>query len=56
EKVIRSADSLKIISKYGVGLDNIDIAAATERGIPVTFTPGANAAAVADLTVGLMLA
>lgn len=54
--VIRAADSLRVISKYGVGLDNIDIGAATEKGILVTFTPGANAGAVADLTIGLMLA
>ncbi len=53
---IRAADSLRAISKYGVGFDNIDIGAATERGIPVTVTSGANAASVADLTVGLMLA
>jgi len=55
-RVIQSAQSLKAISKYGVGVDNIDLPAATERGIPVTITPGANAASVADLTLGLMLA
>ncbi len=55
-KAILSARSLKVISKYGVGIDNIDVEAATERGILVTITPGANTTAVADLTVGLMLA
>jgi D-3-phosphoglycerate dehydrogenase len=55
-RVIQAADSLQAISKYGVGVDNIALAAATERGIPVTITPGANTTSVAELTVGLMLA
>ncbi len=53
---IRVCPTLKVISKHGVGVSNIDVAAATERGIPVYVTPGANAASVAELTVGLMLA
>jgi D-3-phosphoglycerate dehydrogenase len=55
ERVLERATRLKVISKYGVGLDNIDIAAATARKIPVAFTPGTNSAAVAELAFGLML-
>ncbi len=50
------ADRLRVIARYGVGLDNVDLAAARERGIVVTSTPGANAGAVAELTIALMLA
>lgn len=55
-RVIASARRLRVISKYGVGVDNIDLAAATRRGIVVTFTPGANTEAVADLTFGMLIA
>ena len=55
-KVLSHADSLKSIAKFGVGVDNIDIPAATERGICVSNVVGANGDAVADLTFGLMLA
>lgn len=54
--VIAAADRLKVIARYGVGFDRVDVAAATRRGIVVTNTPGANSAAVAELTIGLMLA
>ncbi|CAH0155268.1 NAD(P)-dependent oxidoreductase [Microbacterium sp. Bi121] len=47
---------LKIVARYGVGTEAVDLAAAADRGIPVTNTPGANADAVADHAVGLMLA
>ncbi len=50
------AQHLKVIARYGVGVDNVDLAAARERGIVVTNTPHANAVSVAELTVGLMLA
>lgn len=50
------APNLKIVARYGVGTEAVDLAAAASRGIPVTNTPGANADAVADHTVGLMLA
>ena len=56
KKVITSGKRLKVISKYGVGLDNVDLEAAKARGIIVTYTPGANTEAVADLAFGLMLA
>ena len=54
--VIAAADRLKLIARYGVGVDRVDLEAATRRGIAVSNTPGANSAAVAELTIGLMLA
>jgi D-3-phosphoglycerate dehydrogenase / 2-oxoglutarate reductase len=54
--VIAAADRLKVIVRYGVGFDRVDVAAATRRGIVVTNTPGVNSTAVAELTIGLMLA
>ncbi len=56
EKVIAAAQKVKIISKHGAGVDNIDMNAASSKGIVVTSAPGANSDAVADLTVGLFLA
>ena len=50
-----AAPRLRIIAKHGVGVDNIDIAAATARGIVVTTAPSANDQAVADLTLALLL-
>jgi D-3-phosphoglycerate dehydrogenase len=50
------ATRLKVIAKHGVGVDNIDVAAATARRIPVLWTPTANANAVAEHTMTLMLA
>ncbi len=47
---------LKVISKYGIGLDKIDVKAATELKIPVTFCPGVNHTTVAEHTFGLLLA
>ncbi len=52
---LEAADQLKVIARYGVGVDRVDLDAAAEMGIVVTNTPGANAASVAELTVGLML-
>jgi D-3-phosphoglycerate dehydrogenase len=54
--VIRSAKNLKVISKHGAGYNNVDVDAATERGIPVFYTPGANSQSVAELTIGLAMA
>ena len=51
--VIEVADKLKVIAKYGVGVDKIDVGAAARRNIPVTIAP--NQDAVADLAFGLML-
>ena len=54
--VIEAAGSLKVIARYGVGVDRVDVASATQKGIVVANTPGANSAAVAELAIGLMLA
>jgi len=53
---LAAAPKLKVIARYGVGYEAVDLAAAAARGIPVTNTPGANADAVADHALGLMLA
>ena len=55
-KAIETCPTLKVISKHGVGVSNIDVEAATRRGIPVYMTPGTNAQSVAELTLGLMFA
>ncbi|CAK1241792.1 phosphoglycerate dehydrogenase [Fructobacillus tropaeoli] len=47
--------NLKVIARHGVGYDNVDLQAASERGIAVTNTPGANAGAVAETAITLML-
>ena len=54
-KVIEKAKKLKVISRYGAGVDSVDLAAAKAKGIPVTNTPGANSQAVAELAFGHML-
>ncbi len=46
---------LRVVGKPGSGIDNVDVAAATERGIPVTHTPGMNADAVGEFAVGLLV-
>ena len=51
-----AAPRLRVVARYGVGYEAVDVPAATQRGITVTNTPGANSAAVADHAVGLMLA
>jgi D-3-phosphoglycerate dehydrogenase len=51
----KSLPRLRIIAKYGIGVDKIDVAAATEHGIPLTFTPGVNHTTVAEHCFGLML-
>ena len=54
-KLLQSASKLRVIGRAGVGVDNIDIDAATHSGIVVMNTPGANAVAVAELAIGLMI-
>jgi len=55
KEVIEGAPKLKIIARGGVGLDNINVNAAEEKGITVINTPGASANAVAELVIGHML-
>jgi D-3-phosphoglycerate dehydrogenase len=56
DALMEHAPKLRVVGRAGVGVDNIDADAATRRGIVVMNTPGANAVAVAELTIGLMLA
>jgi D-3-phosphoglycerate dehydrogenase len=52
----QSLPRLKVISKYGIGLDKVDVKAAAELKVPVTFCPGVNHTTVAEHVFGLMLA
>ena len=54
-ELMESAPNLKIISKHGVGVDNIDLEAAKELGIAVTTTPDANGLSVAEHAMALLL-
>lgn len=54
-EVLRAAGKLKLLHKWGVGVDNIDLAAARALGIRVARTTGSNALPVAEFTIGLML-
>ena len=56
EALLEHAPKLRVVGRAGVGVDNIDMEAATRHGIVVMNTPGANAVAVAELTIGLMIA
>ncbi|MFC2729903.1 MAG: phosphoglycerate dehydrogenase, partial [Centipeda sp. (in: firmicutes)] len=53
--VLARADKLKIIGRAGVGVDNIDVKAATERGIIVINSPGGNTIAATEHTMAMML-
>lgn len=55
-ELLEACDKLKVISNYAVGVDNVDVDAATERGIPVGYTPDVLTEATADATFALMLA
>lgn len=55
KELLEKATKLKVVAKHGVGVDNIDIEAASALGIAVTNAPGTNNDAVADLAFGLML-
>ena len=55
-RIIEAGKDLKVIGRAGVGVDNIDVAAAHERGIVVLKVPGGNAVAAAEHTIGLMFA
>lgn len=52
----KSLPRLKVVAKYGIGLDKVDVAAATDLKLPVTFCPGVNHTTVAEHTFGLLLA
>ncbi|MFN2195877.1 MAG: phosphoglycerate dehydrogenase [Anaerolineales bacterium] len=52
---LAAAGALQVVARYGVGVSNVDLEAARQRGIVVTNTPGANAKSVAELTLALML-
>ena len=55
EEVLDSAANLKIVVRAGAGYDNVDLAAASARGVVVMNTPGQNSNAVAELAIGLMI-
>lgn len=52
---LAAAPALRVIARYGVGVDNVDLEAARAHGVIVTNTPGANAGSVAELAIALML-
>lgn len=54
-ELLAAATKLEIVGRAGVGLDNVDVVAANERGIVVAFTPEQNTNSVAELAIGLML-
>ncbi len=55
-KVFEAGKKLKVISRHGVGYDNIDVAKCTELGIWVTFAPESNATSVAEYAIGCIIA
>ncbi len=56
EKVMQAAKELKVVGRAGVGVDNIDVEAATQRGIVVMNTPGGNTISTAELTFSMLMA
>jgi len=54
-RIMDNAPHLRLISRVGIGLDGVDLNAAKERGIQVSYTPDAPTSAVAELTIGMML-
>lgn len=56
EEVFAGAPRLRVVARYGVGVDRVDLSAAGRHGVTVTITPGANANAVAEMTVALLFA
>lgn len=53
---LNAPTKLRVIAKYGIGLDSIDVKYATEKKLPVLFTPGVNHTTVAEHAIGLMIA
>ncbi len=56
DALFRAVPELRVVSKYGVGLDMIDLDAARRHGVSVRWTPGVNRQAVAELTIAFMIA
>src|SRR5262245_9479957 len=56
ERVFMAVPELRLVSKYGVGLDMIDLDAARVHGVAIRWTPGVNRQAVAELTIAMMIA
>src|SRR6185437_11503531 len=54
-KVIEAAPKLKVVGRAGVGIDNVDVEAATQHGVVVMNTPGGNTVTTAELTFGMIL-
>ena len=54
-RVLEQAVRLRVVSKWGIGMDNIDVVAATERGVLVTNTPGVFEGEVADVVIGYLV-
>src|SRR5258708_7046166 len=54
-KVLEAASALKVVGRAGIGVDNVDVAAATERGVVVMNTPTANAVTTAEHAIALLL-
>ena len=55
-EALAAANNLKVVARAGVGLDNVDVAAATQRGVMVVNAPTSNIVSAAELAVGLLLA
>jgi D-3-phosphoglycerate dehydrogenase len=55
ESLLKAASRLKVIARAGIGLDNVDVPAATKRGIVVMNTPGGNIVTTAEHTIAMML-
>lgn len=55
KRVLEQAKNLKLISRIGIGLDNVDLHTAKKLGVKVSYTPDAPAPAVSELTIGLMI-
>jgi D-3-phosphoglycerate dehydrogenase len=56
DEVFAGAPRLRVVARYGVGVDRVDLGAAARHGVTVTITPGANANAVAEMAVALLFA
>ena len=54
-EIIEASENLEVIGRAGVGVDNVDVKAATKKGIVVVNAPGSNSVSVAEHAIGLML-